>query len=242
MTLDELAGRLFPEAPRLEVDENGVFQGSAKLKNGTAVQVAGIANGVPVSLEVAITLAGHVLDHVTGGSKNPLVLLLDTASQNMTRHDELLGLNEYLAHLSKSLILAAEDGIRVVGVLYGHAAAGAFIATGLSAQTLVTVPGAEPSVMDLPSVARVTKLPLARLEEMSKSTPIFAPGVDHLALTGAVAESWDDVATFADRLVAVVEAVPGAGDERGTLGKQRGGRTFADDIAQRIVQEAERLA
>lgn len=242
MTLDELAPLLFPQRPHFAADAHGVFQAPATLKDGTAVQVAGIAGGVPVSLQVAITLAGHVLDHVAAAGKAPLVLLIDTASQNMTRHDELLGLNEYLAHLTKSLILAAEEGIRVVGILHGPAAAGAFIATGLASQTLVSVPGAAPSVMDLPSVARVTKLPLARLQEMANSTAIFAPGVDHLAATGAIAESWDDPSQFADRLVAVVHVVPASTDERGTLGKQRGGRAFSDDIARRIIQEADRLA
>src|SRR5437016_5886355 len=100
-----------------------------------------------------------VLAAVEAGNPAPIVVIVDTASQNMARR-ELLGLNEYLAHLFKSLTLAAMHGHRTVSVLFGHAAAGAFIAAALPSQSLVALPGAEPSVMDLRSISRVTKLPL----------------------------------------------------------------------------------
>ena len=80
----------------------------------------------------------------------------------MARRDELLELNEYLAHFVKSLALAAIHGNRTVSVLFGHVAAGAFIATAL--------PGAEPSVMDLPSISRATQLPLEQLS-VAPTTP-----------------------------------------------------------------------
>ncbi len=44
----------------------------------------------------------------------------------------------------------------------------------------MALPGAAPSVMDLPSISRVTKLPLEQLQRLAKSTPIFAPGVPPL--------------------------------------------------------------
>ncbi|MDI9682600.1 biotin-independent malonate decarboxylase subunit gamma, partial [Burkholderia cenocepacia] len=47
-------------------------------------------------------------------------------------------------------------------------------------------PGAEPEVMDLPSMSRVTKLPIDVLKEMARSTPVFAPGLDNLVKMGAV--------------------------------------------------------
>ena len=75
------------------------------------------------------------------------------------------------------MALAALQGHQTVSVLFGHAAAGAFIAAGLSSESLVALPGAEASVMDLPSISRVTKLPLEQLQDLAKSTPIFAPGI-----------------------------------------------------------------
>lgn len=104
----------------------------------------------------------------------------------MSRRDELLGLNEYLAHLAKALLLADASGHPTIGLVYGHTAAGAFIATALATRVLAALPGAHPSVMDLASVARVTKLPLERLEEMATSTSVFAPGLDNME-AGALA-------------------------------------------------------
>ena len=47
----------------------------------------------------------------------------------MARRDEMRGLNEYLAHLAKCLLLASQQGHRTIGLEYGKAAAGAFLAT-----------------------------------------------------------------------------------------------------------------
>ena len=59
-------------------------------------------------------------------------MLVDSDSQRMSKRDELLGLNEFLAHLAKSLIYADLSGRPTIGLLYGHTAAGAFIATALA--------------------------------------------------------------------------------------------------------------
>jgi malonate decarboxylase gamma subunit len=75
--------------------------------------------------------------------------------------------------------------------LYGHAAAGAFLATALATRMLLALPGADPEVMDLPSMARVTKLSLDVLREKAQSTAVFAPGLDNLVKTGGVARVLD---------------------------------------------------
>jgi malonate decarboxylase gamma subunit len=178
MTLDEVLHSLFPSGHTLERGPSGTLHGTAKVEGQSEVTVVGIVGGTPFGVDGAILLAGHVLAAVKAGGRAPIVVLVDTTSQNMARRDELLGLNEYLAHLIKSLALATVHGHRTVSVLFGHAAAGAFIAAALSSQSLVALPGAEPSVMDIPSISRVTKLPLEQLKELAKSTPIFAPGVD----------------------------------------------------------------
>lgn len=238
MTLDELAGALFAPGYALGTDAHGVVAGEATTRAGRDVGVVGIAEGRPVGVDAAIALSEHVLAHIARGDGSPLVVLVDTQSQAMARRDELLGLNEYLAHLTKSLALASLAGHRTIGILYGHAAAGAFIATALSTELLVAVPGAEPSVMDLPSIARVTKLPLEQLQRMAKSTPIFAPGLEHLSATGAVGETWQDPASFAARLDALLSAERPAGDTRDRLGAERRGRSKAADIARAVMDAA----
>jgi len=116
--------------------------------------------------------------------------------------------------------------------------AGAFIASALSSQSLVTLPGAEPSVMDLPSISRVTKLPLEQLKELAKSTPIFAPGVEPLFATGAVTETWAADRPFAQRLTALLGQAAPTSDLRDQIGLERKGRLLARDIAQQVAAEA----
>ena len=125
-----------------------------------------------------------------------------------------------------------------MSILFGHAAAGAFIATALSSQSLVALTGAEPSVMDLPSISRVTKLPLEELKELAKSTPIFAPGVEPLFATGAVAEIWAADEPLASRLAALLRQLAATSDLRDRIGLERKGRLLAQQIAERIAMEA----
>ena len=238
MTLDEVLNSLFPTGHAVKRGPSGTLHGTAKVENQGDVTVVGIVDGTPLGVDGAILLAGHVLAAVEAGGHAPIVVLVDTSSQNMARRDELLGLNEYLAHLAKSLELAAANGHRTVSVLYGHAAAGAFIATALSSQSLVTLPGAEPSVMDLPSISRVTKLPLEQLKELAKSTPIFAPGVEPLFATGAVTETWAADRPFAQRLAALLGQAAPVSDLRDQIGLERKGRLLARDIAQQVAAEA----
>lgn len=238
MTLDEVLAALFPSGHDVKRGPHGTANGTAKVAGHDDVAVIGIVDSTPLSVDGALVLSGHVLDLVTKGGTDALVVLVDTSSQNMARRDELLGLNEFLAHLSKCLTLAAAEGHSTIGVLYGHAAAGAFISTALSTQVLAALPGAFPSVMDLPSIARVTKLPLETLTELARNTPIFAPGLDPLFATGAVTEKWE-LATLQEQLVNALARKPaGLTDQRDTIGLERKGRLQARAIAMRVVEEA----
>ncbi len=153
-------------------------------------------------------MSGQVLDLLARGDDGPILVLVDSDSQRMSKRDELLGLNEFLAHLAKSLIYADMQSRHTIGLLYGHTAAGAFIATALATRTLVALPGAEPAVMDLPSMSRVTKLSLEVLKEKAKSTPVFAPGLENLAQTGAVLATWDEKVFFGRPITIVARQSP----------------------------------
>jgi malonate decarboxylase gamma subunit len=238
MTLDDVLTSLFPSGHQVERGPSGTLHGTAKVEGHSKVTVVGIVGGTPLGVDAAILLARHVLAAVEAGDRAPIVFVVDTASQNMARRDELLGLNEYLAHLYKSLALASLHGHRTVSVLFGHAAAGAFIASALSSQSLVTLPGAEPSVMDLPSISRVTKLPLAQIQKLAKSTPIFAPGVEPLFATGAVTQTWAADQPFAPRLADLLRQTSAASDHRDRIGLERKGRLLAQKIAERVAAEA----
>ena len=238
MTLDDVVTSLFPSGHQVERGPSGTLHGTAKVEGHGKVTVVGIVGGTPLGIDAAILLAEHVLAAVEAGDRAPIVFLVDTSSQNMARRDELLGINEYLAHLAKSLALAAAHGHRSVSLLFGHAAAGAFIGAALSSQSLVTLPGAAPSVMDLPSISRVTKLPLKQLERLAKSTPIFAPGVRPLFAIGAVTETWAADQPFAPRLADLLRQPVATSDLRDQIGLERKGRRLAQTIAARVAAEA----
>jgi malonate decarboxylase gamma subunit len=92
--------------------------------------------------------------------------------------------------------------------------------------------------MDLPSISRVTKLPLDQLQELAKSTPIFAPGVAPLFAIGAVTEIWAADQPFAPRLAALLQQPIATSDPRDRIGLERKGRLLAQKIAERVAAEA----
>jgi malonate decarboxylase gamma subunit len=232
VTLDDILVSLFPDGHEVRTDD-GIIAGSATLRSGGKVLVIGVANRTALGVDEVIRLSGLVLESIDRDS-GPILVLVDSDSQRMSKRDELLGLNEFLAHLAKVLIHADMHGRPTVGLLYGHSAAGALLATGLATRVLVGLPGAEPAVMDLPSMAKVTKLSMAALEEKAKSTPVFAPGLSNLEQMGAVHMTWSDAVSLAAQLEALLADMPVVQDRRGALGKERGGRLKAADIAERV--------
>jgi malonate decarboxylase gamma subunit len=235
MTLAEILTSLFPDGYEVSV-RDGLIRGHGSLL-GRRLHVIGIDGDTPLGVEGALALSAEVLAVIRTRDKAPILVAVDSDSQRMSRRDELLGLNECLAHLAKMLLLADRSGHPTIGLLYGHSAAGAFIATALATRVLAALPGAHPSVMDLPSVARVTKLPLDTLKEMAKVTPVFAPGLDNMVAAGAVRTVLDPAKPL-DAQIADLIARSSQADERDRLGEERGGRPAARMIAERVALQA----
>lgn len=233
MTLDDILASLFGTSSTISRDGPILF-GRGNLPDGQQIHVLGFTGGEELGVDHAVALAARVIDIAGGPDEAPILFLVDSSSQKMSRRDELMGLSEYLSHLAKCLFLAQGAGHPTVGLLYGGSAAGAFIATALSCETLVALPGAQPAVMDLPSMARVTKLPLEVLKEKAEATPVFAPGLANLAQMGAIAETWDPARPLSTQLATLLGR-PFEGDVRSRLGLARGGRLKAGPIADRIV-------
>lgn len=236
MTLDDILAGLFPNGHKIKTT-GAMIAGEATLPDGGPIHVLGITQGQPLGVDEAIVLAGRLVEIVQTKDRAPILFLVDSASQRMSKRDELLGLSEYLSHLAKALLLAEAEGHRTVGLLYGGSAAGAFIATALAAGTLVALPGAHPAVMDLPSMARVTKLPIDVLKAKAEATPVFAPGLGNMVQTGGIHAVWDEHAPLAPQLAAVLQR-PHGQDDRGQIGAQRGGRRKAAELAERVVVSA----
>ncbi|MBV8628334.1 MAG: biotin-independent malonate decarboxylase subunit gamma [Paraburkholderia sp.] len=236
MTLDEILASLFPDG-HVVVERDGVLTGRGTLR-GTAIEVIGVARRTAVGIDEAIRLSAHVLATIRRGGSVPILVLVDSDSQRMSKRDELLGLNEFLSHLAKCLMHADALGHPTVGLLYGHTAAGAFLATALATRTLIALPGANPEVMDLASMARVTKISVETLREKAASTPVFAPGLDNLAQTGAVHATFDPTRSLAAQLESLLGGLTDRTDRRDWLGHERHGRPAAAPIAQRVYELA----
>ena len=241
MMLAEILSALFPNGHGV-VLERGLLFGHGTRPRGRTI-VIGVDGRAAVGVDEAAWLSRKVLEALRAGGTDPILVLVDSDSQRMSKRDELLGLSEFLAHLAKCLIYADAQGHPTVGLLYGHTAAGAFIATALATRTLLALPGAEPAVMDLPSMARVTKLPIEVLRDKAKGTPVFAPGLDNMAQSGGVSQVLDPRASLAAQLEAALAAMATdtaarASDTRDQLGKERHGRPKAADIATRVRELA----
>jgi malonate decarboxylase gamma subunit len=236
MTLDDILHALFPSGHQVRIDPAGWITGTATRTSGGQISVIGVADGAALGTAGVLPLAQQVLQVVQGGGDTPILVLVDTQGQLMARRDEMRGLNEYLSHLAKCLLLASHLGHRTIGLEYGKAAAGSFLATALATDILVALPGATPTVMDMPSIARVTKLPEERLHELAKTTAVFAPGLDHMFTVGAVATIWDPARALDAQLEqALADASPD--DRRDLLGAERRGRPMAADIAKRVIAD-----
>ena len=240
MTHAEIAAALFGKAHKVSVDAASILRGTGSLTSGREVNVVGIANAQPLGIEAALAIAQETLDIMRRNPATAILVLVDSGSQLMSRREELLGLNESLGHLIKVLRVAASSGHPTAGLLYGSSSGGALIATGLATSWLAALPSALPSVMELQAMARVVKLPLEKLERLAADTPVFAPGVSNFARTGAIHTVWDADSDLGLQLEQLLARHTAGDDERARLGAERGGRTKAAAIIERIVADAQR--
>lgn len=233
MNWEALAGRLFPDGHTIV--RSGDFLRGAGRVGQHSVAVVGTTNHAPIGVEIALQMAGKILEVVREYPRRAIVLLVDTQGQRLTRRDELLGINSYMAHLGKCVELARRSGHRIVALVYDQALSGGFITSGMMADICAALPEAEIRVMNLPAMARVTKIPQERLEALSQTSPVFAPGVVNYLKMGGVDAIWE-IADSTSLAAALTEALeqPVEGDRRSELGRARGGRQCSADVARRV--------
>lgn len=229
MNWQQVADALFPQGHRI-VERDCFLSGEAQVA-GRTVTVIGTTGHTPIGVEIALAQAGAILDTVRRHPGRAIVILVDTEGQRLRRRDEMLGINSYMAHLGKCVELARRSGHRIVGLVYDQALSGGFITSGLIADACYALPEATIRVMGLPAMARITKVPLERLEELAQDNPVFAPGAENYLRMGGVAGIWQD------KLAAALEdalAQAGPDDRRAELGLERGGRKLAFAVAQAV--------
>lgn len=229
MEAKTLLTELFPLGHSVTFD--GVFfQGTVRSGN-VEVAVVGISDAALIGVELAFQMAGAVLAVIRHHPGRPILLLVDTQGQRLTHRDELLGINGYMAHLAKCIEAARRAGHSVIGLVYSQAVSGGFLASSMFADTCYALSGAEVRVMNLPSMARITKIPLELLESLSKTSPVFAPGIENYLRAGAIASLW--TGDLAQCLAKALDE-RSVRDNRRALGESRQGRTMAREVADRV--------
>jgi malonate decarboxylase gamma subunit len=220
---------LFPAGHEVRRD-GAVLSGRGRTAAGD-VAVIGLVDSAEMGVEEALALSGALLRVVRDHPARPVLALADTRGQRMSRRDELLGLNGYLGHLASCAELARVRGHRLVALVTGEAVSASALALAFVADEVHALEGARLSVMSLPAMARVTKIPAERLEALSAASPVLAPTLGAFLALGAVASTWRP--PLAPWLEAALSR-PAGPDRRAELGLARGGRSLAHAVAQAV--------
>ena len=241
MTRDQLLATLFPTGWQPATVEAEYFEGRAEV-NGLGVTVIGTAERTEVGVDLVLRMASAVLEAVRLRPDDAILFLLDTQGQRLRRRDELLGLNGYMAHLAKCVELARDRGQIVLSVVYGEAVSGGYLTTGMMADACYALAEAEIKVMNLPAMARITKIPLERLEGLSEQSPVFSPGVENYLRMGHLQALWqDDYPHCLGAALAELRAMSKKQrrlDLRIARGAERGGRQLAATVIERMQDDA----
>jgi malonate decarboxylase gamma subunit len=237
MSLNDILDSLFPAGHAVAV-ENKVMTGEATTAQGT-VAVLGTTDAAAIDHAMALALSGFILDTVEQHPGQPLVFLVDTSGQALSRSQELLCLNGSLAHLAQCVDLARRQGHASLSLITANAVSGGFLSFGLMADRAYALADAQVRVMDLRAMARVTKIAHERLVELAASSPIFAPGAENYLRMGGIEAIWPapSASLLESALTAARRAAP-ASDRRMDGGLLRGGRQLAAGIVQAVQNSA----
>ncbi len=233
MSLNEILDTLFPLGHTVAV-AGQVITGQAQTAQGT-VAVLGTTDAAAIDHAMALALAGFILDTVEQHHGRPLVFLVDTSGQALSRSQELLCLNGSLAHLASCVDLARRQGHASLSLVTANAVSGGFLSFGLMADRAYALAEAQVRVMDLRAMARVTKIAHERLVELAASSPIFAPGAESYVRMGGIEAIWPaPSAALLDAALAAARQAAPAADRRMASGLERGGRQLAAGITQAV--------
>ncbi len=222
--------QLFPLGFNL-VTSGEMIYGEAKTSKGV-VALLGTINSAPIGVDLAFALAGKVLEIIQNYPQRPIIILVDTQGQNLSRRDELLGNAGYLAHLSMCFELARMRGHTLISIVYKEAVSGGYLALGLIADRSFALESAQIRVMALSAMSRIMQISLERLEELCASSPIFGPGASNYVALGALdAVLANDLSSPIEQALSQSEQL----DQRAKLGLERGGRKLAFEVINLVI-------
>lgn len=201
-------------------------------------RILGTVNAAAMNHEIVIFLAREILTLIEQNERTPVVFIVDTQGQDLSRADELLCLNKTFAHLASCVELLRQKNHVNLAIIFGQAVSGGFLSYGLMANAVYAFQSSQVKVMDLNAMARVTKIPVDTLQNLSQTSAIFAPGVENFYKMGAIREIWEN-ANALDLEQALVHQQQNLTeyqqDSRRLLAQQRDGRILCHDIVEKIL-------
>lgn len=187
--------------------------------------------------------------------KRPVILIVDTPGNGPGKMEEIAGMNKSTGGYQLALAEARKTGHPIVAMVIGRAISGAFLCHGLQADHILALSkdfGTMIHVMPTTSVSRITKMDIERLEELSKSNPVFAAGVEFFYKLGGVQEIVENVEGMRDAVIRHIKEIAAMKAEgksellgpwgRGILGSKRGGRTNRMDTIAKMNEEFDVVA
>lgn len=233
-----------------------VISNDAKARNPRfPVVLAGV-----IGMEEAYKMATAVYKTIEAdrkkpaGEKRPLLLLVDSPGNSPGKVEEIIGMNKATGAYQLALTEARQHGHPVVAMIIGRAISGAFLCHGLQADRILALPkeyGTMIHVMPLSSIARITKMDIERLEELSLSNPVFASGADFFYKLGGVEEivpTIEEIPAVVARHIDEVYRLNAEGRQkelgpsgRGLLGDERGGRIKRKEVLALMAKQFEAI-
>lgn len=244
----------------------GAVVGTAKLKGQTVTIIANdamafnerfpVVFGGVIGLEEGYKMATAVYQTLEAdkdkpeAEKRPIILIVDTPGNGPGKLEEIAGMNKSTGGYQLALAEARKAGHPIIAMVIGRAISGAFLCHGLQADEILALSkefGTMIHVMPITSIARITKMDIERLEELSKVNPVFAPGVDFFYNLGGVKEivhKVEDMRETIAKHVKEVQDLKAAGKYellgpwgRGVDGNERGGRTHRMNALKKLNEE-----
>lgn len=182
--------------------------------------------------------------------KRPMLLIVDTPGMSPGKVEEIVGIYKSTGAYQLACAQARKAGHPVVAVIIGRAISGGFLCHGLQADRILSLSEAyEPMihVMPLNAIARITKISIVLLNELSRTNPAFASGVTYFYRLGGVDEiipGVEEVRPYMLRHIAEIRAFKTASDFDATgpwarlrTGIERQGRAAAGAVMDRIREQ-----
>ncbi len=155
--------------------------------DGKPVAILGTSSRVHIGAVLALDLARHVLDVMRQHPGRPILLIVENSGQKLVCSMKLIGNNGYIAHVSTCLDAARRRGHKIIGVVHDLAISAGFMATGMATQRMLRPEWRGTRVMAPEAMSRITRIPLERLNQLSKTNAILGPGAANFERIGGIA-------------------------------------------------------